>query len=36
MTAAVKLIQALGGGWDTAQLPSAAAVTTQKVTNQLD
>src|SRR6266850_7322931 len=31
MTAAVKLIQALGGGWDTAQLPSAAAVTTQKV-----
>jgi NodT family efflux transporter outer membrane factor (OMF) lipoprotein len=27
MTAAVRLIQALGGGWDTAQLPSAAAVT---------
>jgi NodT family efflux transporter outer membrane factor (OMF) lipoprotein len=36
MTAAVKLIQALGGGWDTAQLPSAAAVTTQKAVNQLE
>jgi NodT family efflux transporter outer membrane factor (OMF) lipoprotein len=36
MTAAVKLIQALGGGWDTAQLPSAAAVTTDKVVNQLE
>jgi hypothetical protein len=36
MTAAVQLIQALGGGWDTGQLPSAAAVTTQKVANQLE
>jgi NodT family efflux transporter outer membrane factor (OMF) lipoprotein len=36
MTAAVKLIQALGGGWDMAQLPSAAAVTTDKVVNQLE
>ncbi|MDB6158670.1 MAG: efflux system, outer rane lipoprotein NodT family [Gammaproteobacteria bacterium] len=36
MTAAVKLIQALGGGWDTAELPSAAAVTTDKVVNQLE
>jgi hypothetical protein len=31
MTAAVQLIQALGGGWDTSQLPSASAVTTQEV-----
>jgi NodT family efflux transporter outer membrane factor (OMF) lipoprotein len=36
MTAAVKLIQALGGGWDTAQLPSAASITTQKAVNQLE
>jgi NodT family efflux transporter outer membrane factor (OMF) lipoprotein len=36
MTAAVKLIQALGGGWDTGQLPSADAVTTQKAVNQLE
>src|SRR5258708_31453341 len=36
MTAAVKLIQALGGGWDMAQLPSAAAVTTDKVVNHLE
>ena len=35
MTAAVQLIQALGGGWDTDQLPSAAEVTSQKVANQL-
>jgi NodT family efflux transporter outer membrane factor (OMF) lipoprotein len=35
MTAAVQLIQALGGGWDTSQLPSAAAVTSQKVANRL-
>jgi NodT family efflux transporter outer membrane factor (OMF) lipoprotein len=28
MTAAVQLIQALGGGWDTTQLPSATQVTT--------
>ena len=30
MTAAVQLVQALGGGWDTTQLPSAAQVTSQK------
>jgi outer membrane protein TolC len=36
MTAAVQLIQALGGGWDTSQLPSASAVTTQEVAKQLD
>jgi NodT family efflux transporter outer membrane factor (OMF) lipoprotein len=28
MTAAVQLIQALGGGWDTTQLPSATAINT--------
>jgi len=31
MTAAVQLIQALGGGWDVSQLPSAAEVTRQNV-----
>jgi len=36
MTAAVQLIQALGGGWDTDQLPSAADVTTQKVAGRLE
>lgn len=36
MTAAVRLIQALGGGWDTAQLPSADTVTSQKVANELE
>jgi NodT family efflux transporter outer membrane factor (OMF) lipoprotein len=35
MTAAVQLIQALGGGWDTGQLPSSDEVATQKVANQL-
>jgi NodT family efflux transporter outer membrane factor (OMF) lipoprotein len=35
MTAAVQLIQALGGGWDTSQLPPAGDVTTEKVANQL-
>ena len=35
MTAAVQLIQALGGSWDADQLPSAAEVTSQKVANQL-
>lgn len=35
MTAAVQLIQALGGSWDIDQLPSAAEVTSQKVVNQL-
>jgi NodT family efflux transporter outer membrane factor (OMF) lipoprotein len=36
MTAAVQLIQALGGGWDMSQLPSADDVTTQKVATQLE
>jgi NodT family efflux transporter outer membrane factor (OMF) lipoprotein len=31
MTAAVQLVQALGGGWDVRQLPSAAEVTRQNV-----
>jgi NodT family efflux transporter outer membrane factor (OMF) lipoprotein len=35
MTAAVQLVQALGGGWDTQQLPSADEVTTQKVADRL-
>jgi NodT family efflux transporter outer membrane factor (OMF) lipoprotein len=35
MTAAVQLVQALGGGWDTSQLPAANDVTTKKVANQL-
>ena len=36
MTAAVQLIQALGGGWDTNQLPPADEVTSRKVANQLE
>jgi NodT family efflux transporter outer membrane factor (OMF) lipoprotein len=36
MTAAVELIQALGGGWDTGQLPSAADVTSDKAANRLE
>ncbi len=36
MTAAVQLIQALGGGWDLNQLPPADDVTTQKVANRLE
>jgi outer membrane protein TolC len=35
MTAAVQLVQALGGGWDTSQLPSADEVTTRKVADRL-
>jgi NodT family efflux transporter outer membrane factor (OMF) lipoprotein len=35
MTAAVQLIQALGGGWDTGQLPEAGDIATQKVAEQL-
>jgi NodT family efflux transporter outer membrane factor (OMF) lipoprotein len=35
MIAAAQLVQALGGGWDTGQLPSAAAVTTREVADQL-
>jgi NodT family efflux transporter outer membrane factor (OMF) lipoprotein len=36
MTAAVQLIQALGGGWDRDQLPSAGEVTRQKVADRLE
>jgi outer membrane protein TolC len=35
MTAAVQLIQALGGGWDVTQLPSPSQVTTQGAVNQV-
>jgi NodT family efflux transporter outer membrane factor (OMF) lipoprotein len=35
MTAAVQLIQALGGGWDTRQLPSAGDVTSKATAQQL-
>ena len=35
MTASVQLIQALGGGWDMGQLPSAGDVTSQKVADRL-
>jgi NodT family efflux transporter outer membrane factor (OMF) lipoprotein len=35
MTAAVQLIQALGGGWDVEQLPSPGEVTSQKVVERL-
>jgi NodT family efflux transporter outer membrane factor (OMF) lipoprotein len=34
MTAAVQLIQALGGGWDVTQLPAAAQVTSKDATRQ--
>ena len=36
MTAAVQLIQALGGGWDRDQLPSAGEVTSRKVADRLE
>ncbi len=36
MTAAVQLIQALGGGWDLQQLPSASEVTNQRVVERLE
>jgi NodT family efflux transporter outer membrane factor (OMF) lipoprotein len=36
MTAAVQLIQALGGGWDTGQLPSAADITSDKAADRLE
>jgi NodT family efflux transporter outer membrane factor (OMF) lipoprotein len=36
MTAAVQLIQALGGGWDLGQLPSADDITTDKAVKTLD
>ena len=35
LTAAVQLIQALGGGWDTSQLPAPDDVTSQKVADRL-
>ena len=35
LTAAVQLIQALGGGWDNTQLPSPDEVTSQKVADRL-
>jgi NodT family efflux transporter outer membrane factor (OMF) lipoprotein len=36
MTAVVQLIQALGGGWNVDQLPSAGAVTSQKVADRME
>jgi len=36
MTAAVQLVQALGGGWDTSQLPTAGEVTSRKVADRLE
>ncbi len=35
MTAAVELVQALGGGWDATQLPAASAVTTNGAVKQV-
>ena len=35
MTAAVELVQALGGGWDNAQLPGAKGVTTSGAEKQV-
>jgi outer membrane protein TolC len=35
MTAAVQLVQALGGGWDVTQLPAAATVTTGAAQRQV-
>jgi NodT family efflux transporter outer membrane factor (OMF) lipoprotein len=35
MTAAVQLVQALGGGWDATQLPAAASVNTNAAATQL-
>jgi NodT family efflux transporter outer membrane factor (OMF) lipoprotein len=35
MTAAVQLVQALGGGWDTTQLPAAKAVNTNAAVKQV-
>jgi outer membrane protein TolC len=35
MTSAVELVQALGGGWDTTQLPAAKTVTTNAAARQV-
>jgi NodT family efflux transporter outer membrane factor (OMF) lipoprotein len=35
MTAAVQLVQALGGGWDTTQLPAAASIHTKSAQDQV-
>lgn len=35
MTAAVQLIQALGGGWDTSQMPPASKVTSEEAARQM-
>lgn len=35
MTAAVELVQALGGGWDTTQLPAAATITSAAATDKI-
>jgi outer membrane protein TolC len=35
MTAAVELVQALGGGWDVTQLPSERAITTAAAADQV-
>jgi outer membrane protein TolC len=35
MTAAVQLVQALGGGWDTTQLPAAASIHTKGAQDQV-
>jgi NodT family efflux transporter outer membrane factor (OMF) lipoprotein len=35
MTAAVQLIQALGGGWDTRQMPAASQVTSEEASRQV-
>jgi len=35
MTAAVELVQALGGGWNVSQLPAAATITSKGAQNQV-
>jgi hypothetical protein len=35
MTAAVQLVQALGGGWDVTQLPAASKVTSNAAAKQV-
>jgi outer membrane protein TolC len=34
LTAAVELIQALGGGWDVTQMPAASTITNAKAVHQ--